>query len=101
MISIELNLQVVGAVKKILYATDDNASVVAEAQAMVSQNTKEIDILSPIPEVSEERTSSEAQKRKNIVNLDFDAAGATTLSSRQRVSDASDVHCSGSPLMTH
>ncbi|PON35334.1 Microtubule-associated protein RP/EB [Parasponia andersonii] len=95
------NLVVVGAIKKILYATDDDASVVAEAQAMVSQNTKEIDLLSPIPEVSEERTSLENPKRKSIVNIDFDAAGISTLSPRRRISDASDVHGSGSPLMTY
>ncbi|PON67202.1 Microtubule-associated protein RP/EB [Trema orientale] len=95
------NLAVVGAIKKILYATDDDASVVAEAQAMVSQNTKEIDLLSPIPEVSEERTSLENPKRKSIVNIDFDAAGISTLSPRQRISDAADVHGSGSPLMTY
>lgn len=94
-------MQVVGAIKKILYATDDNASVMAEAQAMVSQNTKEVDLLSPIPEVSEERSSSENQKRKSIVNIDFDTAGISTLSSRQRISDASDVRGSGSPLMTY
>ncbi|EXB59527.1 Microtubule-associated protein RP/EB family member 3 [Morus notabilis] len=95
------HLAVVGAIQKILYATDDDASVAAEAEAMVSQEAKEVDILSPILEVSEERTSSETQKRKCIVNHDFDTAGVTTLSPRQRVSDASDVHCSGSPLMTY
>ncbi|XP_062102644.1 microtubule-associated protein RP/EB family member 1C [Humulus lupulus] len=95
------NLTVVGAVKKILYATDDNASVVAEAQAMLSQNSKEVDFLSPIPEVSEERTCSENQKRKSIVNVDFDSAGIASLSPRQRISDAADVHGSGSPLMTY
>lgn len=94
-------LQVVGAIKRILYSTDDDTSVVAEAQAMVSHHQKEAEPLSPIAEVSEERTSSETQKRKNIVNLDVDAAGVTTLSPRQRLSDVSDVHCSGSPLMTY
>lgn len=83
-----------------MYATDDDASVVAEAEAMVSRQSKEVDLLSPIPEVSEERTSLENQKRKNIINRDFDAAGVISLSPRHRVSDASDVHCSGSPLMT-
>ena len=94
-------LQVVDAIKKILYATDDDASVVAEAQAMLSHHPKEAELLSPIAEVSEERNSSETQKRKNIVNFDVEAAGITTLSPRQRISDASDVHCSGSPLMTY
>lgn len=77
--------------------------MVAEAQAMVSAHQKEtISLLSPIAEVSsDEKLSIESQKRKNIVNLDVDVAGIITLSPRQRVSDASDVHCSGSPLMTY
>ncbi|XP_040999172.1 microtubule-associated protein RP/EB family member 1C-like isoform X2 [Juglans microcarpa x Juglans regia] len=92
---------VVEAVKKILYAADNDASVVAEAQAMLSHRKKEAEALSLIVEVSGERNNSETQKRKNIVNFDVDAVGITTLSPRQRVSDASDVHCSGSPLMTY
>lgn len=75
--------------------------MVAEAQAMVCNHPKEAELLSPIAEVSEERSSSEAQKRKAIVNVDFDTAGITTLSPRQRISDTSDVHFSGSPLMTY
>ena len=99
----QFNPQVVAAIKKILYASDNDASVVAEAEAMVSQQSREVDLLSPIPEAlsSEEQMSSENQKRKNIVNFDFEAAGITTLSPRQRVSDASDVRRSGSPLMTY
>lgn len=93
--------QVAGAIKKILYATEDDASVVAEAQAMLSLHQKEPEALSPIAEVSEEKNSSETQKRKIIVNFDVDAAAIATLSPKQRVSDASDVHCSGSPLMTY
>lgn len=83
-----------------MYATDDDATIVAQAQAMISGPQNEAERLSPIAEVSEEKNSSETQKRKNIVNLEFDAAGITTLSPRQRLSDVSDVHCSGSPLMT-
>ncbi|CBI33771.3 unnamed protein product, partial [Vitis vinifera] len=75
------HLTVVGAIKRILYATDDNASVVAEAQAM--------------------KPKPETQKRKIIMNHEVDVAAITTLSPRQRISDASDVHCSGSPLMTY
>ena len=71
----------------------------AEAQAMLSSQQKDAEQLSPIAEISEERSSSETQKRKNIVNFDVDAASLTTLSPRQRISDVSDVHCSGSPLM--
>lgn len=95
------NSPVVEAVQKILYATDNDASVVAEAQAILSLRRKEAEALSPIAELSEERNSSETQKRKNIVNFDVDAVGITTLSPRQRISDAADVHCSGSPLMTY
>ncbi|KAK4584744.1 hypothetical protein RGQ29_022441 [Quercus rubra] len=93
------HLLVVEAIKKILYATDDDASVMAEAQAILSSQQKDAEQLSPIAEISEERSSSETQKRKNIVNFDVDAASLTTLSPRQRISDVSDVHCSGSPLM--
>ncbi|KDP31994.1 hypothetical protein JCGZ_12455 [Jatropha curcas] len=96
------NLPVVAAIKSILYATDDNASVVAEAQAMISLQQKETKLLSPIMEISsKEKMNSESQKRKNIVNFDLDTTGITTLSPRQRLSDATDVHCSGSPLMTY
>ncbi|XP_018845034.1 microtubule-associated protein RP/EB family member 1C [Juglans microcarpa x Juglans regia] len=95
------NSPVVEAIQKILYATDNDASVVAEAQAILSLRRKEAEALSPIAELSEERNSSETQKRKNIVNFDVDAVGITTLSPRQRISDAADVHCSGSPLMTY
>ncbi|KAJ9177302.1 hypothetical protein P3X46_012536 [Hevea brasiliensis] len=91
---------VVAAIKKILYATDDNPSVVAEAQAMVSLQQK--DALSPIVEASsEEKMNSDFQKRKCIVNLDVDATSITALSPRQRLSEATDVHCSGSSLVTY
>ncbi|XVF15496.1 hypothetical protein REPUB_Repub09cG0158800 [Reevesia pubescens] len=92
---------IVAAIKRILYATDGDASVVTEAQAMLSVHPKEAEALSPIAEASEEKSSSETQKRKNILNIDVDTARITTLSPRQRLSDASDVHCSGSPLMTY
>ncbi|KAK7307658.1 hypothetical protein VNO77_40905 [Canavalia gladiata] len=91
---------VVAAIQKILYATDDDGTAVAEAQAMISASNTGIEGLSPIAEVSEEKSSSETHKRKNIANIDFDAAGFATLSPRQRLSDVSDVHCSESPLMT-
>ncbi|XWS29772.1 hypothetical protein CRYUN_Cryun24cG0059300 [Craigia yunnanensis] len=92
---------IVAAIKRILYATDGDASVVTEAQAMVSLHPKEAEALSPIAKVSEEKSSSETQKRKNILNINVDAAGIITLSPRQRLSDTSDVHCSASPLMTY
>ncbi|KAE8715719.1 Microtubule-associated protein RP/EB family member 1C [Hibiscus syriacus] len=84
---------IVAAIKKILYATDGDASVVTEAQAMVSVNPKEAEGSSPVAEASEEKPSCEIQKRKNILNSDVDAAGIITLSPRQRLTDASDVHC--------
>jgi len=97
---LSMMIQIVEAIQKILYATDDDGTAVAEAQALLSAGHKEIEGLSPIAEVSEEKSSSETNKRKNISNIDFDAAGIATLSPRQRLSDVSDVHCSGSPLMT-
>ncbi|XP_047312047.1 microtubule-associated protein RP/EB family member 1C-like [Impatiens glandulifera] len=94
-------LPVVEALKMILYATDNNSSsVVAEAQAMISKHHKGVEgLLSPIPEEPEFAQKSDSQKRKSIVNIDVDDAAANSLSPRQRVSDASDVHCSGSPLV--
>lgn len=90
-------LQVVRAIKKILYAGEDDASVVVEAQAMVSMDAQK-----------EGKTTTEGisanmetQKRKTIQNLDVDAVGISTLSPRQRISGVSDVHCSSSPLMTY
>ncbi|OIV94738.1 hypothetical protein TanjilG_06201 [Lupinus angustifolius] len=91
---------VVAAIQKILYATDDDGTAVAEAQAMISGGQKEAEQLSPIAEASEEKSCSETRKRKIIANLAFDAAGTTNLSPRQRLADVSDVHCSESPLMT-
>ncbi|PWA65308.1 hypothetical protein CTI12_AA337820 [Artemisia annua] len=73
--------QAIGAIKRILYVAEDDASIVEEAQAMI---LKQDAGLSPI---SEE-------------DLEFDAAANSALSPRIRVSDASDVHSSGSPLMT-
>lgn len=93
--------QIAGAIKKILYAADDDPSIIAEAQAMISLHSKEIVLLSPIEEAPEERQSSEGQKRKVIVNHDVDAASVSNSSPRRRLSDASDVRCSGSPLMTY
>lgn len=86
-------MQLVGSIKRILYAADgEDVGAAAETQN-----------LSPIDEGSEERRSSgiESQKRKLIANLDVDAAAITTLSPRQRLSDSSDVKCTGSsPLLT-
>ncbi|CAL5324612.1 unnamed protein product [Camellia sinensis] len=95
------NLAVVEAIKRILYATDDSTSVVAEAQAMISQYPKKPQLLSPISEVPEDVPKSDNQKRKNIINVEVDSVANTMLSPRQRISDASDVHCSGSPLVTY
>ncbi|WZZ12630.1 hypothetical protein YC2023_105719 [Brassica napus] len=88
------HLPLVGSIKRILYAADgeDLGAAAAETQT-----------LSPIAEGSEERRNSaiESQKRKLIVNQDVDAAAITSLSPRQRLSDSSDVKCSGSsPLLT-
>lgn len=93
-------IQVVAAIQKILYATDDGGNELAEAQAMIAGDLNEAERLSPIAEVSEGKSSSETHKRKNITNLELDAAGISNLSPRQRLSDISDVHHSGSPLLT-
>ncbi|XP_052204188.1 microtubule-associated protein RP/EB family member 1C-like [Diospyros lotus] len=95
------NLPVVDAIKRILYATDDSAALVAEAQALISQHQKETQLLSPIYEVPEAGLNTDTQKRKNIINSEVDDAATIVLSPRQRISDASDVHCSGSPLVTY
>ncbi|CAH9069246.1 unnamed protein product [Cuscuta europaea] len=89
------NLPVVQALKKILYATDDDASLVAQAQAMVSKQQVEVN------EHEESKVKVENQKRKIITNADVDVAASVTLSPRQKITDASDVHCSGSPLVTY
>lgn len=96
-------MQVVEAMKKILYAADDDASVVAEAQALISgkQQQQQVEQLATIPEEADDVLKIDTQKRKNILNVDVDAAANNTLSPRQRISDASDVHCSGSPLVTY
>ncbi|KNA23510.1 hypothetical protein SOVF_024240 [Spinacia oleracea] len=88
------NSPIVAAMQKILYATDDETSVVAEAQAMMSQHIK---LLSPIVEVSEDSVMVENQKRKSI-DLDSPANGKQP--QRQRLSDVSNIQCSGSPLIT-
>ncbi|KAK6924009.1 EB1, C-terminal [Dillenia turbinata] len=96
------DVPIVQAIKRILYATDDDTSVVADAQALIAQpKVQQSGLLSPIYEETEDKQKLETQKRKNIINVDVDAAASSTLSPRQRVSDASDVHCSGSPLMTY
>ncbi|XP_058772817.1 microtubule-associated protein RP/EB family member 1C [Vicia villosa] len=90
------NSPVFEAILKILYATDDNGSELAEAQAILTAGLQqEAQTLSPIAEVSEEKSSS---KRKNINNPECDAAGVTNLSPRRRLSDISNVHYEGSPL---
>ncbi|WVZ59506.1 hypothetical protein U9M48_009632 [Paspalum notatum var. saurae] len=88
----------VHAIQNILYTSEDDPAPVAEAQAMVSQqqNQQQAPGLSPIMEASEERPKQEAaHKRKSISDLDeFGMAS----SSRQRLSDISDVQLCGSPL---
>ncbi|XP_020085111.1 microtubule-associated protein RP/EB family member 1C isoform X1 [Ananas comosus] len=98
------HLSIVGAIQKILYATDDSPAVVAEAQAMIAaeqQKQQQLPALSPIAEASEEKLPQqhqESQKRKCISTLEVDMAANSTLSPRQRLSDISDVHYCGSPL---
>ncbi|EHA8590311.1 microtubule-associated protein RP/EB family member 1C [Cocos nucifera] len=92
------HLPIVGVIQKILYATDDSPSVMAEAQAVLMQQQNQQQPLSPILETSEEKPKQETQKRKNISTIEVDMAASSTLSPRQRLSDISDVHYCGSPL---
>ncbi|KAF8012361.1 hypothetical protein BT93_I0494 [Corymbia citriodora subsp. variegata] len=89
--------KIVGAIKKIFYAADDNGSFLAKAQAMVSPHQKEAEFA----EVPVERIGSNTQKGKGITNPEVDAAASTLSSPRQRTLDTSDVHSSESSLMTY
>uniref|UniRef100_A0ACD5U5X0 Uncharacterized protein n=1 Tax=Avena sativa TaxID=4498 RepID=A0ACD5U5X0_AVESA len=111
------HLPIVKAIQKILYASEDDPSTVAEAQAeMVAQHNQQMQqqqpMLSPILEASEApsitpKDSSEeslmrqeaaaAHKRKSISDLEEFEMGS---SSRMRLSDVSDVQLCGSPLMS-
>ncbi|KAK1283427.1 Microtubule-associated protein RP/EB family member 1C [Acorus calamus] len=97
------HLPIVAAIQRILYAANDNPSVMAEAQAIISQQPDQQAIgLSPILEsLEEERPKVESQKRKNISTLEVDMAANSTLSPRQRLSDITDVHRSDSPLLSY
>nr|GMC88940.1 microtubule-associated protein RP/EB family member 1C [Ipomoea batatas] len=96
------NLLVVEAIKRILYATDADGSFVVEAQAMISQQQQVEPADDNIPEEEQDNKQKvENQKRKIIINSDVDVAASITLSPRQKIADASDVHCSGSPLVTY
>jgi RP/EB family microtubule-associated protein len=109
-------VQIVKAIQKILYASEDDPSTLAEAQAdMVAQHNQQLQqqaMLSPILEASEApsitpKDSSEeslmrqeaavAHKRKSISDLEEFEMGS---SSRLRLSDVSDVQLCGSPLMS-
>ncbi|CAM8899929.1 hypothetical protein QQ045_010246 [Rhodiola kirilowii] len=91
---------VVEAITMILYAAENCSSGVDEALELLSRG-KQSEALSPITEVPEDTpTHLETQKRKTIVNNDLDSAATKSLSPRPKVTDPSDVHCSGSPLMT-
>ncbi|XP_052133876.1 microtubule-associated protein RP/EB family member 1C [Oryza glaberrima] len=93
------HLPIVNAIHKVLYAAEDDPSMMAEAQAMISQQQQsEQPMLSPILEASEERPAKqEAHKRKSISDLELEEFGMAS-SSRQRLSDISDVQLCGSPL---
>ncbi|MBA0576596.1 hypothetical protein Golob_027293, partial [Gossypium lobatum] len=73
--------QIVAAIKRILYATDEDDG--AEA-------------LSPI----EEKAILETQNRKKHLEHRCRCCWKYHLL-RQRLSDVSDVHCSGSPLLSY
>ncbi|PIN25368.1 Microtubule-binding protein involved in cell cycle control [Handroanthus impetiginosus] len=75
-------LPVVEAIKRILYSADGDGSLLADAQAMISQHQHQVEAL------------GDSQKRKCIVNADVDAVASNISSPKQRFSEASDVHCS-------
>ncbi|XP_023732424.1 microtubule-associated protein RP/EB family member 1C [Lactuca sativa] len=91
-ISTMSNIPGIEAIKRILYAAEDDASIVEEAQAMLLNNENK-------EQEEEEESKSDSQKRKSIVTAEVDAAANTALSPRLKVSDGSDVHSSGSPLL--
>lgn len=93
-------LQIVKAIQRILYATDDSPSVVAGAQEMISKHQQVGQLSDSISDVVDDKPKLETQKRKNILTLEVDAAANSNLSPRQRLSDISDVHQNGLPLMT-
>lgn len=95
-----LLLQIVKAIQRILYATDDSPSVVAGAQEMISKHQRVEQLPDSISDVVDDKPKLETQKRKNILTLEVDAAANSNLSPRQRLSDISDVHQNGLPLMT-
>nr|XP_043608674.1 microtubule-associated protein RP/EB family member 1C-like [Erigeron canadensis] len=95
------NLPIIDVVKRILYAAEDDASTVEEAQAMVLNHDNNEVCLSPVIESVEDQSNSDSQKRKAIINTEVDAAANVALSPRIQVLDASDVHSSGSPLTTY
>lgn len=85
--------------KRILYSADDDGSVFAEAQALISEHQQQVELVGVVSE--EGKLKSDSQKRKSIINVDVDAAATNTSSPRQRFSEISDVHCSESPLVTY
>ncbi|KAI3713031.1 hypothetical protein L1987_71601 [Smallanthus sonchifolius] len=93
------NLPVIDVIKKILYAAEEDASIMAEAQAMILNSEKHE--VGSGQTVEEDQSKPDSHKRKVIVSAEVDAAANTALSPRLRVSDASDVHSNGSPLMTY
>lgn len=83
------NIPGIEAIQRILYAAEDDASNIEEAQAMLMNNENKED----------EQSKSDTQKRKTIVNDEVDTAAVTALSPRLRATEASDVHSGGSPLL--
>lgn len=87
------NHPVVEAVNRLLYASDDDASAVADHHQQHKR-------LSSIPEGEEDGSNSDSHKRRRITNTDFDNAATDSPPARYNTSDSADVHCSGSPLIT-
>ncbi|GAB2231745.1 hypothetical protein Droror1_Dr00010757 [Drosera rotundifolia] len=92
------HLPVVEAIKKVLYWTDNDSSAIDEALALVSQHHRQAEPQDPSSDDFEGTLQLETHKRKTMNNFDVDVAASITFSPRQRLSDVSDVHSSGSPL---
>ncbi|KAF5778862.1 putative microtubule-associated protein RP/EB [Helianthus annuus] len=93
------NLPVIDAIKRILYAAEEDASVLEEAQAMLLKGEKQEAGSSQA--VEEDQSKPDSQKRKAVGDVEVDAAANIASSPRLRGSDASDVHSVGSPLITY
>ncbi|KAJ7551088.1 hypothetical protein O6H91_05G002800 [Diphasiastrum complanatum] len=88
-------MQVVKAIQKILYATDDSPSVIAEAQALISQQLVGTDTVAE----EDDAVSKKQIKRKSLALFELVEMGAT-FSPRQRRMSCGDDSGSGEFLVS-